>query len=229
MMIRALPLLLALLALPALAAPRAVQIDYRLSHNGLEVGTVHETYTRQGSRYRIESQTRAVGPLAMLFKGQLDSSSEGKVSKRGLRPLKFEQTRSDAPKKNLSARFDWTAMQVTHTGKERTETTALPANTQDRLSILYQFMFAKPGAKTLDFDVSSGHGLSHEVYTLVGEETLATPAGKLKTLHYRNQPAQGEKQIEVWLARDKHYLPAQVRIVDDGATALQTLARIKAE
>lgn len=229
MMIRYLALLLALLTLPALAAPRQVQIDYRLSHNGLEVGTVHETYTRQGSRYRIDSQTRAVGPLAMLFKGQLDSSSEGKVTKHGLRPLKFEQTRSDAPKKNLSARFDWKTRQVTHIAKERSETTALPADTQDRLSVLYQFMFVKPGAKTLDFDVSSGHDLYHEVYTLVGEETLATPAGEFKTLHYRNQPEQGEKQIEVWLARDKHYLPAQVRIVEDGATALQTLTRIKTE
>lgn len=95
--------------------------------------------------------------------------------------------------------------------------------------MLYQFMFVKPGAKKLDFDVSTGHSLSHEVYTLVGEETLATPAGALKTLHYQNQPEKGEKQIEVWLARDKHYLPAQVRIVDDGATALQTLNQIKIE
>lgn len=228
-MTRTLALLLALSTFPAFAAPRQVEIDYRLSHNGLEVGAVHETYTRQGNNYRIVSQTRAVGPLAILFKGQLDSTSEGKVGKRGLRPLKFEQTRSDAPKKNLSASFDWAAMQVTHTGKERSETTALPAGTQDRLSVLYQFMFAKPGAKTLDFDVSSGHGLSNEVYTLVAEETLTTPAGKLKTLHYRNQPEQGEKQIEVWLARDKHYLPAQVRIVDDGATAVQSLIRIKTD
>lgn len=229
MMIRALALFLALFTLPVAAAPRQVTMDYRLSHNGLEVGVVHETYARQGNHYRIDSQTSAVGPLAMLFKGQLNSSSEGNVSARGLRPLAFEQIRSDAPKKNLSARFDWKTGQVTHTAKGRSETTALPAGTQDRLSILYQFMFVKPGSKTLNFDVSSGHGLYPEVYTLVAKETLTTPAGKFKTLHYRNQPTQGEKQIEVWLARDQHYLPAQVRIVDDGATALQTLIRIKTE
>ncbi|HUW29262.1 MAG TPA: DUF3108 domain-containing protein [Sulfuriferula sp.] len=229
MMTRYAALLLALIAVPALAAPRQVEIDYNLSHNGLEVGTVHETYTRRGNSYRIDSQTRAAGPLAVLFKGELESISEGKITAHGLRPTKFEQTRSDAPQKNISSSFDWKTKQVTHTSKDRSEAVALPADAQDRLSVLYQFMFVRPGAKKLDFDVSTGHSLSHEVYTLVGEETLATPVGALKTLHYRNQPEKGEKQIEVWLARDKRYLPAQVRIVDDGATALQTLSQIKIE
>jgi len=228
-MTRFIALLLALVAMPALAAPRQVEIDYVLSHNGLEVGSVHETYTRRGDSYRIDSQTRAAGPLAVLFKGQLESISEGKITAHGLRPTKFEQTRSDAPQKNISSSFDWKTRKVTHTSKDRSESAALPADAQDRLSVLYQFMFVKPRAKKLDFDVSTGHSLSHEVYTLVGEETLATPVGALKTLHYRNQPEKGEKQIEVWLARDKHYLPAQVRIVDDGATALQTLNQIKIE
>ena len=228
-MTRYIALLLALIAVPAFAAPRQVQIDYLLTHNGLEVGSVHETYTRNGNNYRIDSQTRAAGPLAVLFKGQLESISEGKITAHGLRPTKFEQTRSDAPQKNISSSFNWKTRQLTHTSKDRSESVALPADAQDRLSVLYQFMFVKPGAKKLDFDVSTGHSLSHEVYTLVGEETLATPVGALKTLHYRNQPEKGEKQIEVWLARDKHYLPAQVRIVDDGATALQTLNRIKIE
>ncbi|MHB1247438.1 MAG: DUF3108 domain-containing protein [Sulfuriferula sp.] len=228
-MMRHIILLLTLIAVPALAAPRQVEIDYRLTHNGLEVGSVHETYTRKGNNYRIDSQTRAAGPLAVLFKGQLESISTGKITSHGLRPAKFEQTRSDAPQKNISSSFDWKSRKITHTSKDHSETVALPADAQDRLSVLYQFMFVKPGAKKLDFDVSTGHSLSHEVYTLVGEETLATPVGALKTLHYQNQPEKGEKQIEVWLARDKHYLPAQVRIVDDGATALQTLNQLKIE
>lgn len=222
-------LLLVLLTLPALAEPKRVEIDYTLSHNGLAVGSVHETYQRQGDAYRIESETRAHGLAAILFTGSLRAVSEGEISTHGLRPLRYEQTRSDAPKKNISASFDWQARQLTHTFKGRSETVTLPDRAQDMLSVLYQFMFVKPGEKSLGFDVSTGRRLGREEYSLVGEETLATPAGELKTLHYRNRPPAGEKSIEVWLATDKHSLPVRVRVVEDGATALQTVTRIKTE
>jgi hypothetical protein len=224
-----LSVLAALVTLPAVAAPTRVDLHYALSRNGLDVATMHDTFQRSGKQYRIVSTTAASGVIAMLYKATLTSTSAGLVSPRGLRPLRFEQTRSDAPEKNVSARFDWKTCKLTLLDKGRSETVALPPGTQDRLSVLYQFMFAKPGAATLQFNVTTGHSLSPETYTLIGREKLTTPVGNFDTLHYRNDAPANEKQIEVWLARDRDYLPVQVQVKDDGATALQTLTQIKTD
>ncbi len=226
---RTLLLLSALVALPAVAAPTQVDLHYALSRNGLAVATMHDTFQRSGKQYRIVSTTAASGVIGMLYKGTLTSTSAGLIGPRGLRPMRFEQTRSDAPDKNIGARFDWKASKLTLLDKGRSETVALLPGTQDRLSVLYQFMFVKPGEATLKFDVATGHSLSPETYTLVGREKLATPVGEFNTLHYRNDAPAGEKQIEVWLATARDYLPVQVRVTDDGAIALQTLTQIKTE
>ncbi|MES1998097.1 MAG: DUF3108 domain-containing protein [Pseudomonadota bacterium] len=226
---RYLLLLGALLTLPAVAAPTLVDLHYALSHNGLAVATMHDTFQRTGKQYRIVSTTAASGVIGMFYKGTLTSTSAGLIGPRGLRPLRFEQTRSDAQDKNIGARFDWKTSKLILLDKGRSETVALPPGTQDRLSVLYQFMFVKPGGQTLKFDVTTGHSLSPETYTLVNREKITTPVGDFNTLHYRNDAPAGEKQIEVWLATERDYLPVQVQVKDDGATALQTLTQIKTE
>ena len=172
---RYLLLLSALLTLPAVAAPTLVDLHYALSHNGLAVATMHDTFQRTGKQYRIVSTTAASGVIGVFYKGTLTSTSAGLIGPRGLRPLRFEQTRSDAQDKNIGARFDWKTSKLTLLDKGRSETVALPPGTQDRLSVLYQFMFVKPGEATLKFDVATGHSLSPDTYTLVGRGWLVAP------------------------------------------------------
>ena len=229
MLIRSLILLGALCSLPAIAAPSSIELQYDLSRDGFTLATMHDTFQRTGKQYRIVSTTAGSGLIGKLYKGTLTSTSSGQVGAKGLRPSRFEQIRSDAPEKAVAAQFNWKTAQLTLLDKGRSEVVALPPGTQDRLSVLYQFMFARPSGQTLKFNVTTGHSLSPETYTLVGREKITTPVGDFNTLHYRNEAPAGEKQIEVWLASDRDYLPVQVRVKDDGATALQTLTQIKTD
>ncbi len=212
------------------AAPQRVSAQYQLLKDGQPVAVVDETFTRSGDRYRIESETKGVGIFALLVKGSVRLVSSGEVTKKGLRPLHFEHHRGADPARTIYADFDWPAnsLDLRHDGA--TETVALQPGSQDRLSLMYQFMFLRRRPADLVFYMTNGKKLDQYRYRRVGVETLTTPAGPLRTLHYSRQHEPDEDGTEVWLAMDRHYFPVRVLIEEkDGGTLEQTLTRLDIE
>lgn len=203
------------LALPAAALPGHVEAEYRITSGGVVVGRVKETFVREGDTYRIESITRAEGPLKLFLDDTVTLQSEGRVGPAGLVPLRFEQRRARDGSRDIHATFDWAASRLRseYRGEERTE--PLPAGTQDRLSVMYQFMNVAMRANEVRIPMSNGRKVEHYTYRKVDEPRIATPAGEFATVHFeRVLDAPDDSQAQLWLAKDRFNLPVRVVFVD---------------
>lgn len=213
----------------ALAIPEHIRAEYEITNLGITIGRVHETFDRKGEDYAIHSVTRAEGPLKLLLDEQVTLESTGKVVASGLKPLRFEYRRAKNPKRDVDATFDWERGVIHSTfGGERSQI-PLPGNTQDRISLMYQFMKVSARQGAVRVPMSNGRKVDMYTYRLVNEERLVTPAGEFDTLHFeRVTESSRESKAEVWLAKDRHNFP--VRIVFDDPRGLrleQTLVALQ--
>jgi hypothetical protein len=209
------------------AAPQHIELVYDLYRNGLKLGQVTDTFTRNGKQYTLVSETRASGPLAMLWPGTIRLESSGDVTRHGLRPTQFQHARSDAPHKLATARFDWKQLRIDFQYKGKSwQVEGLQPGAQDQLSQLYQMMFAPSTPADYALQVVSGRDLNDYRYTRSNGGAIQTPIGALATQKYhRITQTPDQKSVTVWVAPARQHLPVQVRVVDDGVTLEQRLVR----
>ena len=216
-----------LFAAAAEAAPQHINLVYDLYRNGQKLGQVTDTFTRNGKQYTLVSETRASGPLAMLWPGVIRLESRGEVTRQGLRPAQFQHARSDAPHKLATARLDWKQHRIDFQYKgESWQVNGLQDGAQDQLSQLYQMMFTPSLPAAYALQVVSGRDLNDYRYARSDGGEIQTPLGVLATQQYQRivqTPVQ--KVVTLWVAPARHNLPVQVRVVDDGVTLEQRLVR----
>jgi Protein of unknown function (DUF3108) len=188
---------------------------------------VTDTLTRSGNRYTLISETRAAGPLKMLWPGNIRLESTGFVTPQGLRPTQFQHARSDAPHKLAIARLDWTQRSIVYQYKGESWTVGgLQSGAQDQLSQVYQFMFTPRLPGEFRLQVVSGRDLNDYRYARSEGGSIQTPLGALATQQYqRIGQKPDEKSITVWVAPSRDNLPVQIRVVEDGVTVEQRLVR----
>lgn len=218
---------LCLLTFPALATPPAqVEAVYRLTKGAQPFGIAEESYRREGNTYRITSVTRATGIFALFVKGAIRLESRGEVGAAGLRPTHFEHWRGNDAQRAIFADFDWRKGEVTLRYDGKNESEALPGGCQDRLSQLYQFMHQPPRGE-FDMAMSSGRQVGHYRYRVAGEETLDTPAGRFDALRLEKLGAGKGDGVEIWLAKNRAYLPVKVRYEEkDGSFLEQVVEKL---
>ena len=231
-MIRTLLVALGLFVASAHAAPpQQMNLVYDLYRNGHKLGQVTDTFIRNGNNYTLTSETRAKGPLKMLWPGSIRLESTGSVTPEGLRPEQFQHARSDAPHKLATARLDWKQRTIVHQYKgESRKMNGLQEGTQDQLSQVYQFMFAPRVPADYHLNVVTGRKLNDYRYTRTDGGTLETPLGTLATQQYQRATQKpDEKAITVWVAPDRNNLPVQIRVSEDGVTLEQRLVSASIE
>lgn len=213
---------LLLCAAPAFAAePASVHASYDVYKDGLKVGQMDETYTRDKNRYTLTSTTTPVGLLAAFRPEKIFINSSGLIGKQGLQPLLFTHKRERNESRDSRAEFDWDAKQLALVQQTQRTVVALPDGTQDRLSAMYQFMFLSlQSATTLDFAMTNGNKLDNYHYTLTPGQKLKTPAGEFNTLYLDSQAKAGESRTEIWLATQHHNLPCKMIITDSSGDQL---------
>jgi hypothetical protein len=222
-------LALSLAAVAAHAMPSEIAAEYRVTNLGVTIGRVSETFQRDGDRYAIRSVSRSEGVLKLVLDDNLTLESRGRIVPEGLQPLEFEQRRAGNHSKDVHATFDWDKgiMHSRFRGERRD--IPLPRATQDRISILYQFMNLEKGGRQVEMHMSNGRKVERYTYRFMGEARLDTPAGEFDTLHYQRVTSDAlDARTDVWLAKDRYNLPVRV-IFDDprGLKVEQTLLDLK--
>lgn len=215
--------------LPVLGAPQSVRAQYDVTMNGAPIGVMQESFDIRDNRYQITSETHATGVLALVQRRPARVTSSGEVDRGGLRPQTFEATRGNNDARRARADFDWPARTLTLTHDNRSDTVALPPATQDRLSVMYQFLFLAPEQlRELKFAMTNGRKLDQYRYVVGPDTALDTPLGRLPVIHLVKQLAPGDTATELWLAKDHSLLPVKMRIVeDDGSRFEQVITRIE--
>jgi len=209
--------------------PASIAASYDVYQNGLPVAVVQETFEKTGAEYQIVSESTPAGLLALFVRTRIKIHSRGAVTPAGLRPEQFDYGRLDDASKNVSAAFDWPGAQLHLTFDGRNETIALPPGTQDRVSLMYQFMFL-PADKfgDLAFYMTNGKKVEQYRYQLAGTELIDTPLGKLNALRLVKQREPGDNAVEVWLAPDRNFFPVRLLIMEnDGSKFEQVITRLE--
>lgn len=214
-------------AAPAL--PTRAELRYALfkGGDGLNVGNVMQVWQSDGKHYTLTSSAEASGLFTLFMSGKHEQVSRGKVVAGGLQPESYSLQRGSADKRD-EARFDWAAQTLHMTGRGHKSTVPLAPGTLDLLSFTWQFAFSLPETGEVPVVLTNGRKLSHYRYTLLAEEVLDTPLGKLKTVHLSKLRQPGEEGTEIWLGMDYHYLPVKIRQIDKkGDTAEQVITEIR--
>jgi hypothetical protein len=213
----------------AAAPPTSVTADYAVYKDGLHIATVQEAYEKNGDHYNIVSDSNPAGLLALFVRTKIKVQSTGTVTAAGLQPEKLDYGRLDDASKNVSAAFDWRARELHLDFDGRRETLPLAAGIQDRLSVMYQFMFLPPEKlRLLEFPMTNGKKVEHYRYELAGHETLTTPLGHVETLHLVKKREANDNGVEVWLAPDRHLFPVKLLILEnDGTKYEQTITHLE--
>ncbi len=210
---------------PAPAMPQRVTIRFTVFKglHGLNVGRAEQSWQLDGERYTITSVAEATGLFSLFASGRHIQESHGELDRTGLKPSSFRVERGQGADKTDTARFDWNAMTLTLASGGDSRTLKLEEGTQDLLSMMYQLAYAPPQQSSVQMRVTNGRKLDSYSYWVV-EEALDTRMGRLKTLHLGKQHEEGEKDTEIWLAADYHYLPVKISQFDKDGDGLVLLA-----
>ena len=210
-----LPVLLLFASLQATAQPVEINAQYAITTSGMTIGHVNESFVRKGSSYTIQSVTRSEGVLKMFVDDEFTAESSGRVDAAGLRPLTYAEHRAKDNKRDLKSEFDWDKGVMRTVLHGENSQVALPRETQDRISMMYQFANMKKLGETLVVPMADRRRIELYTYRLVEQVKLSTPAGEFDTLHYEriaNDPK--DTRADVWLAKDHFNFPVRV-VLDD--------------
>ncbi len=211
------------------SAPKSVKASYAATMNGLSIGTINEHFESDGRSYRIVSDTKPMGLAALIQRHPLRFSSAGHVGRDGLRPSQFEARRAIGDAPQVSAELDWGSGQVVLKHDGKIESVSLPPGTQDRLSVMYQFMYLPvERIRQLEFPMTNGRKIDHYRYRTTPDVEIDTGLGRLKTLHLVKVRDPGDNVTEVWLSPQHQYLPVKMLIVEkDGLRFEQLIQNIE--
>ncbi len=206
--------------------PARVALVYELIREGTPIAEVTEVLEHGAGRYAIASEAKGKGLLAALPLGTFRRDSSGDVTPEGLRPNAFRDQRGG---RIAVAAFDWPARTMTTEFRGQTESHPLDGVVHDRLTQLYTFAFSGLPRGEIAMRVTDGRGLSEQRFTVAGRERVTLRGGTFDAVRIervREQP-DDRREVIVWLAADRDYLPVRVLIVErDGARFDQTLERI---
>jgi hypothetical protein len=211
--------------------PSRLEVAYDVFKGSIKIATMSETYTSTQDHYRIDSVSEAVGLLALFKPETIRLRSEGTLTRSGLRPSVFSSRRKIDVDRNTRADFDWVNSRITLTDRNGKRTFPLPADTQDRLSAMYQFMFLSLESHTpLDFHMTNGSKVDIYNYIVSATQSVTVPLGTFEALYVASPVKAGESRTEIWLSTGHDNFPFKMTITDpDGGALTQVLTRFDIE
>ena len=212
--------------------PRRGRISYTvfLGTERFAIGETVQTWDVQNGSYRIGSHSETSGLAAIFRKEKRTYFSEGDVTPQGLRPRAFLMSKVSRGQTEVArARFDWDAGSISWGTTTDRHEAALPTQSQDFLSLLFQFAVMPPANGRITLPITTGTKFETYELDVLPEETLETPLGALRTVPLRQVRRPGAEAIQVWLAADYQHLPVQLRFFgrDGTPTGEQVVSEIR--
>ena len=199
------------------------EFDVSTAIGGSAVGKATISYNLiENMQYRISWLTEGTGMMALLFP-ELLQTSDGELTKTGLRPSHYLYQFGKKADKTRAASFDWQAKKVILQTAKGTKTEDLPEGTQDLLSFMYQFMHVPP-LQHMQMPIVNGKKLRIYDYSFEGEEQINSSLGELKTIHILHSGSSEEEKTELWLAIDYQYVPVKIRKIESDGSVVELLA-----
>jgi len=204
--------------LAAGSVPMRAEIRYQVFFGSMKIGEGQDSFQHDGHTYRVLSESRTAGLAGALYRLNIRREAQGRVTRGGLRPDSFSETRNGKPER--SAAFDWERKEATLVDDGSSQTVALPEDTWDTTSFSYNFAFVPLEASDMDAHLTDGRRIRKYRYAILGREKIDTALGPMQTLHVKKvQGPEDKRAFEVWLAVDQYHMPVRTRYTGkDGRT-----------
>ncbi len=209
--------------------PPRIDLVYTVLYGsiGLHVGESSYRFEHAEGRFRIETVGEAQGLLALIYRGKLRATSQGRITVTGLQPEEVVIERGSAEKRE-AARLDWGKQIVTF---KDDSSALLPPGTLDLLSFLLQFYFVPPGQDQLDLPIVTPRRLTNYRFVRQGNDRVSIALGDFDAQVWsRTAVDKSEAEALVWLAPAVGNVPIKIRVRDpQRGTGELRLTRILAE
>ena len=194
--------------------PKHAQLTFIIHKGtGFPVGEAHhELNISDDQHYTLQTSINTIGLVSIFKTFEMNQHSSGSIDARGLHPDEFSEGKvNDKGKQALTAKFDWQNKKLAFSSGD---SVALPEQTQDMLSFLYQLSQSTLTQPVLTMNISNGKKLEKYKLEVGQEDYILTRNGKMRTLPLRKIHAPGEEGLEVWLALEYRLLPVKIRQID---------------
>jgi len=218
------PLFLLLLAVAAGAQaqlPKRAEIVYEVQRNGSAMAEITALLEQADGRYKLVEKWQGHGIYALL--GKATRTSVGSLGPHVVRPAEFSDERSG--RDTARAWLDWASGTMTFRYKGRSRSEPIPPNAQDRISFMLALAVAPPDAKTGDYHLVDGKGVSHHVYQFAGRERVQVPAGTFDAVKVVRGTE--DDRNEFWFATALGGLPVRMLAIEKGNRWDQVATRIE--
>ena len=193
--------------------PKHARLTFAVNNgrDGIRVGEAIHTLEIEDGHYVLQAETRTIGLVRLFKRYDILQYSSGSYREEGLRPESFFEERRDGSETTRNAvEFDHAALRAnfSHGGKA-----TLPADTQDILSIMYQFPPLE-GNEIASVSVSNGKKIEGYEFEIATNERIYTEMGELLAVRLRKLHAPDEEGLEIWLAREYRLFPVKLRFIE---------------
>ena len=179
------------------------------------IGYVDVFYTREDDRYSLEFMSDNIG-LANLYLNQLYQKSSGLITKSGLQPITYQYKYGEVIHREVT--FDWQQNTVEINNHKRIKTKDLPPQTQDQLSVLFNFMFLDP-LKVMNIPVTNGKNLKIYHYLFSDEGVIEINKTRFNFVHIEKISDKSEK-LNLWLAKEYGFLPIKIIMTEEDSSLI---------
>ena len=210
--------------------PTPFTASFKIFWNGMEVAETHNSLVRlDDDNYIYRSETNSTGLASIFYKLHVVEESHWYLHEQQLKPLSYSYDRIKKKKeRHKKTVFDWENNQAHYIGDGTKLSFELQAGMTDKL--LYQINLMhdlKMGHIPTSYTVVDGAKIKTYKLIYLGEEIVDTPIGKFNTMKFSRQRPGKKQSINLWCAKDLHYLPIKVESIDeDGAITIATINQL---
>lgn len=133
-------------------------------------------------------------------------------------PLHYSYARRSVGKdRTAELSFDWKNKTVTNNVQKTSWQMDITQKVQDKLS--YQIQMQQDllnGGESFTYQIADGGRLKEYKFTIVGDEILDTPLGKVNTIKVKRSRENDERVTYAWLAKDWNYLLVRLQQEEKG-------------
>ena len=148
---------------------------------------------------------------------EIDEASQFFWKDGNIKPTRFKHQRSlFGAERKQTLTFDWTSNTIISTDKDKTYHISNPKQALDHLSFQLQLQHDLLHSKTDDlYRIVTKKRIKEYHFKILGEETLSTGLGMIKTLKVKVIREKKNRETYFWLAENWHYLLVRLEQYED--------------
>ena len=216
---------------PLQSEPEVLPTPYQTVNTSFDVylngekrpsGSATIAYQGREGQYSLRWEIQGSGLMRLLYPKLIQESS-GQLTEQGLSPEHYRYAFGNKADKTYEAHFQRSDRVITLITSKGEQVLPLPANTQDLLSFMYQFMYVPP-TQEMRVTLTNGKRLGEYEYEFEGEETLEIAGKPCNTMHIAHTRGETDEKVELWLATDYRNVPVKIRKTEKNGTVIEQLA-----